>query len=189
MESPQLRRLMQQLSPTSSRDSPIPRRKLGEEVRAAQGQAVANALNAGAAAKRKEEEEAIRQARVNREIEADLLATPAHAPGPTAPSDTPFAYGDSEDEVRPEVGFTGVHHGEGSTRLVRVDDRCPVLTAGPADGTAIPDAAIKPDAGGNRGIPGWARHPHRYFFHNRIWLLQPTRDVLVVRRRRVLDVH
>ena len=70
----------------------------GGEVRSAQGQAAAAGLNAEAAARRKAEEEAKRQAQVNREIAADLLATPTHVTGPIVPNAATFAYGDSEDD-------------------------------------------------------------------------------------------
>ena len=62
------------------------KRAHGAELRAAEGKVAAAAVDAEAAAKRKEADDARRQARINSEIENDLLATP---------SDTPHAYGDS----------------------------------------------------------------------------------------------
>ena len=55
----------------------------GEEARAAQGNAASAALNAIAAAKRVADAEA---ARVDQEIAADHLMTPAHLTGPTTQS-------------------------------------------------------------------------------------------------------
>ena len=65
-------------------------------MRAANGHAAA-ALNAEVAARSEADEDAKRQDRVNREIAADLLATPTHRIGPNALPGA-CAYGDSEDE-------------------------------------------------------------------------------------------
>ena len=125
----------------------------GEEVRAAQGQAAAAALNAEAAARRKAEEDAKRQARVNREIAADLLATPTHVTGPIAPDAAIFAYGDSEDDEEPEVDLIEAgrwRRGPNGNLELIPGDMSPEAIANRAVG--IPEGAIDRPAGIPAGL-------------------------------------